>query len=96
MQLHSVVHGEATPINITVSDEILFKNLPQTIEVGRYHSWVVNPKDFPSVLEITSKDQNGNIMSLRHKTYDIRAVQFHPESIMTPDGLKMLENWLKH
>lgn len=96
IQLHSVVHGEATPINITVSDEVLFKDLPQTIEVGRYHSWVVNPKDFPDVLEVTSKDKNGNIMSLRHKTYDIRAVQFHPESIMTPDGLKMLENWVKN
>ncbi len=94
MQLNEVVHGVATSINITVIDENLFKDLPQTIEVGRYHSWVVNPKDFPESLEVTSVDQNGNIMSLRHKTYDVRAVQFHPESIMTPDGMKILENWL--
>jgi|SRR5690554_713137 len=94
IQLNEVVHGMATPVNITVLNEILFKDLPQTIEVGRYHSWVVNPEDFPESLEVTSVDQNGNIMSLRHKTYDVRAVQFHPESIMTPDGMKMLENWV--
>lgn len=94
VQLNEVVHGRATPVNITVLEEILFKDLPQTLEVGRYHSWVVNPEDFPESLEITSVDQNGNIMSLRHKTHDVRAVQFHPESIMTPDGMKMLENWL--
>lgn len=94
IQLDEVIHGRTTPINITVSDENLFKDLPQTLEVGRYHSWVVNPEEFPDVLEVTSRDDNGNIMSLRHKTYDVRAVQFHPESIMTPDGMKMLENWL--
>jgi len=94
VQLDEVVHGRATSITIKVLDEILFKDLPNNIEVGRYHSWVVNPEDFPESLEITSVDDNGNIMSLRHRTYDVRAVQFHPESIMTPDGMKMLENWL--
>lgn len=95
LQLDEVVHGVATPISVVVSDEILFRDLPQKLEVARYHSWVVNPKDFPDVLEVTSVDENGNIMSLRHKTYDVRAVQFHPESIMTPDGMKILENWIK-
>lgn len=96
IQLEEVVHGVSTPINVIVSDEILFNGLPQRLEAGRYHSWVVNPRDFPDVLEITSVDENGNIMSLRHKTYNLRAVQFHPESIMTPHGMKMLENWVRH
>jgi len=95
VQLNEVVHGVSTPINVVVADEVLFKDLPQKIEVGRYHSWVVNPNDFPDDLEVTSVDENGNIMSLRHKKYAIRAVQFHPESVITPDGMKMLENWLE-
>lgn len=95
IRLNQVVHGVATPINVTVSDEVLYKGLPPIFEVGRYHSWVVNPQDFPDVLEITALDNNGNIMSLRHKTFDVRAVQFHPESIMTPFGKKMLGNWLE-
>ncbi len=94
VQLDEVVHGMVTPVNIVVLDEILFEDLPSVIEVGRYHSWVVNRVDLPESLEVTSVDQSGNIMSLRHKTFDIRAVQFHPESIMTPDGMKMLENWM--
>lgn len=94
IRLDRVVHGVATLINVTAPDEILFKGLPEKLEAGRYHSWVVNPDNFPENLEITSVDENGNIMSLRHKTYDIRAVQFHPESIMTPLGKKMLENWV--
>jgi len=71
----------------------LFVGIPNEIEVGRYHSWVVNP-NLPDSLEATSVDENGQIMSLRHKTYDVRAVQFHPESVLTPQGKKMLENWL--
>jgi len=89
-----VYHGVATNIKIQVQDEPLFKDLDSEIEVGRYHSWVVNPTDFPEVLEITSLDENGQIMSLRHRTYDVCAVQFHPESILTPNGKKILENWV--
>jgi anthranilate synthase component 2 len=89
-----VYHGVATNIKIQVQDEPLFKGLESEIEVGRYHSWVVNPTDFPEVLEITSLDENGQIMSLRHRTFDVRAVQFHPESILTPHGKKILENWV--
>ena len=92
INLDEVYHGIATKIKITKED-VLFKGLPEEIEVGRYHSWVVSP-DLPAVLEVTSVDENGQIMSLRHKTYDVRAVQFHPESVLTPHGKKMLENWI--
>ena len=93
INLDKVYHGIATKINIT-KDDILFEGLPREIEVGRYHSWVVNP-ELPEVLEATSFDENGQVMSLRHKVYDVCAVQFHPESVLTPEGKKILENWLK-
>ncbi len=91
--LDTVYHGVATDIDITVDDESLFNGLEKKIEVGRYHSWVVDT-NLPEVLEATSIDKNGQIMSLRHKEYDVKAVQFHPESVLTPDGKKILENWL--
>jgi anthranilate synthase component II len=72
----------------------LFKNMPQTFEVGRYHSWVVSKEGFPEVLEITAEDDNGLIMAMQHKTYDIQAVQFHPESVLTPLGEVIMKNWL--
>lgn len=93
INLKEVYHGIATTITITKED-VLFKDIPKKIEVGRYHSWVVHP-DLPNDLEATSVDENGQIMSLRHKTYDVRAVQFHPESVLTPHGKQMLENWVK-
>lgn len=95
INLEKVYHGVASNVNILVDDEPLFEGLSKEIEVGRYHSWVVNPTDFPDDLEITSVDENGQIMSLRHKTLDVRGVQFHPESILTPEGKKILENWVK-
>ncbi|AWG22154.1 aminodeoxychorismate/anthranilate synthase component II [Flavobacterium faecale] len=91
--LDKVYHGVATNIKTVVDDEILFQGLDKEIEVGRYHSWVVDPT-LPDVLEATSFDENGQVMSLRHKTYDVRGVQFHPESVLTPTGKKMLENWV--
>ena len=94
INLEKVYHGVATNVNILVDDETLFEGLEKQIEVGRYHSWVVNAEDFPESLEITSLDENGQIMSIRHKKYDVRGVQFHPESVLTPDGKKMLENWV--
>lgn len=94
INLEKVYHGVATTIKILVQDEPLFKGLDSEIEVGRYHSWVVNPIGFPDALEITSTDENQQIMSLRHKTFDVRAVQFHPESILTPLGMTILENWV--
>lgn len=92
--LDKVYHGVATKVKTVVDDELLFEGLEKEFEVGRYHSWVVDA-NLPDVLEATSFDENGQVMSLRHKTYDVRGVQFHPESVLTPNGKKMLENWVK-
>lgn len=93
--LDDVYHGVATNVTLSVDDEYIFEGLNKNIEVGRYHSWVVNA-NLPESLEATSFDENGQIMSLRHKTYDVRGVQYHPESVLTPDGKKILENWVNH
>lgn len=93
--LQDVYHGVATPVTICVDNEILFKGLEKEIEVGRYHSWVVNP-NLPDSLEATSFDANGQIMSLRHKIYDVRGVQYHPESVLTPHGKQILKNWVEN
>lgn len=95
LNLDKVYHGVATPINVLVDDEILFQNLPKQFEVGRYHSWVINPTDFPEDLEVTASAENGEIMAIRHKTYNVKGVQFHPESILTPHGKTILSNWIK-
>jgi anthranilate synthase component II len=92
--LDKVYHGVATNVTKSVNDELLFEGLDNEFEVGRYHSWVVDA-NLPDCLEATSFDENGELMSLRHKTYDVRGVQFHPESVLTPNGKKMLENWVK-
>ena len=93
INLDEVYHGVSTKINI-IKEDVLFEGMPSEIEVGRYHSWVVNP-DLPEVLEATSLDDNGQVMSLRHKVFDVCGVQFHPESVLTPYGKKILENWLR-
>lgn len=92
--LDKVYHGVASMVKTVVDDESLFDGLGNEFEVGRYHSWVVDA-NLPDVLEATSFDENGQVMSLRHKTLDVRGVQFHPESVLTPNGKKILENWLK-
>lgn len=94
INLNDVYHGVATNVTITVDDEKIFEGLEKNIEVGRYHSWVVD-NNLPDSLEATSFDENGQIMSLRHKIYDVKGVQYHPESVLTPYGKKILENWLK-
>ncbi|WP_336128354.1 anthranilate synthase component II [Mesoflavibacter sp. CH_XMU1422-2] len=94
INLNDVYHGVSTKVTITVDDESLFNGLEKNIEVGRYHSWVVD-NNLPESLEATSFDENGQIMSLRHKIYDVKGVQYHPESVLTPYGKKILENWLK-
>lgn len=98
LNLAEVYHGVATPIQLNTSREIksgdVLAELPDTILVGRYHSWVVDEKSLPACLEVTALDKNQQIMGLRHKTYDVQGVQFHPESVLTPDGEKMLRNWL--
>jgi len=93
INLDEVFHGVATRVKV-IKKDLLFEGLPDEFSAGRYHSWVVHP-DLPDVLEATSVDDNGQLMSIRHKEYDLRAVQFHPESVLTPFGKKILENWIK-
>ena len=92
--LDKVYHGVAAKLVIAVDDDYLFNGISGEIQVGRYHSWIVDRAGFPESLEATSYAENGEIMSLRHKTLDIRGVQFHPESILTPDGMQILRNWI--
>ncbi|WP_018676572.1 anthranilate synthase component II [Riemerella columbina] len=96
INLTEIYHGVATTAKIIQPNALLFKNLPDEIEVGRYHSWAVNPEDFPEELEITAIDEDGMIMAVQHRDYDAHAVQFHPESILTPQGRAILQNFLKH
>ena len=93
--LDSVFHGVATKMKITSSDAIIYKNIPTEFEAGRYHSWIASLKDFPSELEITSVDEFGDIMSLQHKKHNISAVQYHPESILTPLGENIVRNFIE-
>jgi anthranilate synthase component 2 len=93
--LSTVFHGVATPIKILGTKSRVLNGLPDVIQVGRYHSWIVNEDDFPEVLEVTAIDENGYIMGLQHKIFDVQGVQFHPESVLTPDGEQILRNWLK-
>lgn len=92
VNLDQVYHGVATSITI-IEDDYIYEGMPKNIEVGRYHSWVVDQK-LPDTLIATSVDENGQIMSLKHKEYDVRAVQYHPESVLTPYGKQLLKNWL--
>jgi anthranilate synthase component 2 len=93
--LSQPMHGIATPIKVTDTDEQLFRDLPDSFKVGRYHSWVVSANDLPEVLKVTAIDEEDNsIMALSHREYDVRGVQFHPESILTEYGKEMMGNWL--
>jgi len=92
--LNTVFHGVATPITITDQSDLLFKGLPQSFNIGRYHSWVISKDNFPAVLQITSVEENGLIMSLKHKEHKLYGVQFHPESILTEHGQKIINNFL--
>lgn len=93
LNLRTVYHGLATPITI-IAEDVLFKNCPTTFTVGRYHSWVINNQTIPSDMQITSVDEQGNIMAMKHKTHNVRGVQFHPESILSEYGEIMMKNWL--
>ena len=92
--LPAVLHGVATEAEVTQPAERLFRGLPPRFAVGRYHSWAVQPGSLTPDLEATARDANGEILALRHRHFDVRGVQFHPESILTEHGPKMLENWL--
>lgn len=93
--LNHVFHGVASTVDV-VTDDYLFSGMPRTIEVGRYHSWVIDRYSLPDVLETVALSSEGQIMAVRHKTYDVRGVQFHPESVLTPLGTTILSNWLSH
>ena len=91
--LSEVFHGVQTPCRI-VADDPIFAGLPREITIGRYHSWVVSREGFPDCLEVTAESPEHQIMALRHRTLDVHGIQFHPESVLTPDGRQMLQNWL--
>ncbi len=98
--LSTVYHGVATPIQLQTTSRKpqvndVFQGVEKELIVGRYHSWVINEEDFPAELEITARDEHNYIMALQHKTYDVQGVQFHPESVLTPEGEKIVRNWLK-
>lgn len=95
INLSEVFHGVSSKVTVLVDDEPLFDGLGTELEVGRYHSWVVANDNFPNVLEITSREDHGQIMSLRHREFDIKGVQFHPESVLTPKGKEMIKNWIE-
>ena len=94
VRLRQVYHGVATPCE-QMMDEPLFANLPRHFEVGRYHSWVVSREDFPDCLQVTALSSDGQVMALRHKQYDVRGLQFHPESVLTPLGGTILSDWIR-
>ena len=93
--LDRVFHGIATE-GTQLGNDYMFNGLPRRITMGRYHSWVVSREYLPDCLEITAESDEGHIMALRHRTLDIRGLQFHPESVLTTDGREMMENWIKH
>ena len=95
INLDTVYHGVATPVSILNNESGILKGLKQMEEVGRYHSWIVDEKTLPDELLITAVDENGLIMAMRHKEYDVQGVQFHPESVLTPCGEQIMRNWLQ-
>lgn len=92
--LNEVFHGVATKMTVIKDNSITFKDIPKTFEAARYHSWIASKENFPKELEVTCEDESGNIMAIRHKKYQLEAVQFHPESILTPNGKQMLSNFI--
>ncbi|MDQ7948625.1 MAG: aminodeoxychorismate/anthranilate synthase component II [Pedobacter sp.] len=94
LNLGRPMHGIATPITVLDQQEQLFQDCPPNMEVGRYHSWVVDSATLPQTLHVTATDADGQIMALRHKEFNVCGVQFHPESVLTPSGKQMMKNWL--
>ena len=94
INLDTVYHGVATKMLQTETRSLLFKGLEDSFEAGRYHSWIIDKQTLPGAFEITAEDENGYIMAMQHKEYDLQSVQFHPESVLTPGGEFMLRNWL--
>jgi len=102
INLENVFHGIATPIRILKPgisapehSRSIFEEIPEQFDAGRYHSWIVSDENFPYELEVTARDENNYIMALQHKKFDVQGLQFHPESVLTPNGEQILRNWLK-
>lgn len=95
LNLTRVYHGIATEMSRTEQEEPLFSDIPGKFMAGRYHSWIVDRETLPDCFAVTALDDQGKIMAMHHKKYDVRGVQFHPESVLTPTGLTMISNWLK-
>ncbi len=93
--MERVCHGFGMNTLVKSADEILFQGVPKEFQSGRYHSWMVSPEDLPDCLEVTATDDDERIMALRHRVLDVRGVQFHPESVLTPEGVTILRNWLE-
>lgn len=96
LNLSDVFHGVATPVVITDSSDSLFLNIPSSIIGGRYHSWVVGSNNLPECLKVTCVDENGIIMGISHKSYDVKGLQFHPESVLTEHGMDIIANWINN
>ena len=94
--MNKVYHGIATTMEVKIEKEILFKDIPKKFKAGRYHSWLVENKGLPNILQITVEDEESNIMALSHKKFNVKGVQFHPESILTKHGRKIIENFIIH
>ncbi len=94
--MNRVLHGISTPVKQTDEDKVLFEDVPEEFDAGRYHSWIVDQEDLPDCLQVTCLDAEGMIMSMKHREYDVHGVQFHPESVLTPLGEKIIANWLNH
>jgi len=96
INMDKVYHGVATKMRCMDENDTLFKDIPNEFEAGRYHSWIAEKETFPNELKITAIDEEGNIMALSHKKYNIKAVQFHPESVLTPKGRKIIKNFIEN
>ena len=94
LNLDEVYHGLSRQVRVLNPEEPIFNGLPPAFQAGRYHSWIVDDKNLPDCLEVTAEDEQGRIMALRHRHFSLQGVQFHPESILTPDGEKIITNWL--
>ena len=92
--MKDVLHGISTPMKVVAKD-VLYEDIPDTFNVGRYHSWHVSKSDLPKEIEVTAEDEKGSILSFKHAEFNLRGVQYHPESVLTEHGLKIIENWLK-
>jgi anthranilate synthase component 2 len=96
LNLSDVFHGIASPVTITDPGDFLFRGIPASIIAGRYHSWVVSGDNLPDCFTVTCKDEGGIIMGISHKEYDVRGLQFHPESILTEHGIEIISNWINN